>query len=342
MAGYWKHEDHEVALSAVVDLGGFAAGDPAAASEAVRLVRAACSKHGFFQVANHGVDPELIAETHRRAEAFFGLPQEQKEKIGRKPGNPYGYRDGFLEKVTSDDVPCKETMSMRHWVSPHSPHDMIVSYFTYHLGEDFLSTGEVIQKYAEAMNALAMTIVELLGVSLGLPGDYFREFFKQSDSIMRLNHYPSKKTTEKAVGIAAHCDPISLTILHQNSVDGLEIFVDGKWRLIRPKSQSFIVNLGDTFMALSNGRYKSVLHRALVSSNVPRLTLAYFLSPEMEKKVTPPPELVDDENPRLYPDYKWSQLLEFTQKVYKVDTDTIHVFSRWLTGSATPKIDAAV
>ncbi|KAK4804306.1 hypothetical protein SAY86_004123 [Trapa natans] len=188
------------------------------------------------------------------------------------------------------------------------------------------------------MSNLSLNIMEILGDSLGVGKDYLREFFQENDSIMRLNYYPPCQQPHLTLGTGPHCDPTSLTILHQSRVSGLQVLVDGKWHGIRPDPNAFVVNIGDTFMALSNGIYKSCMHRAVVNSRTARKSLAFFLCPRMDRKVTPPMELLvrssDDDDDhcsrRRYPDFAWRDFLEFTQKHYRADTKTLDAFSDWL------------
>ncbi|CAK7323295.1 unnamed protein product [Dovyalis caffra] len=312
----------------VIDLGDFLSGNPAAAMEASRVVGEACKKHGFFLVANHGVDQRLIAHAHSYMDDFFQLPLPEKQKAQRKIGESCGYASSFTGRFSSK-LPWKETFSFSYTAEKNSSKN-IEEYCHERMGEDFAEFGKVYQNYCEAMSNLALGIMELIGMSLGVSRAHFREYFKDNDSITRLNYYPPCQKPELTLGTGPHSDPTSLTILHQDQVGGLQVLVDNEWRSISSNFDTFVINIGDTFMALSNGIFKSCLHRAVVNSQTPRKSLAFFLCPKNDKMVTPPNELVDTCNPRKYPDFTWPMLFEFTQKHYRSDMNTLEMFSNWL------------
>ena len=52
--------------------------------EIVAQVRAACKRWGFFQIVNHGVDPELRQKFEDMMREFFLLPEEDKLKCERR------------------------------------------------------------------------------------------------------------------------------------------------------------------------------------------------------------------------------------------------------------------
>lgn len=54
-----------------------------------------------------------------------------------------------------------------------------------------------------------------------------------------------------------------------------------------------------------------MLHRVLVNSSKSRISIASLLSLPFDSVVNPSPELVDDENPRLYKDTDFASFLDF-------------------------------
>jgi isopenicillin N synthase-like dioxygenase len=105
-------------------------------------------------------------------------------------------------------------------------------------------TREACQEYAQEM---VKQLMELVALSLGLPGDKFHGFFKDQTSFIRLNHYPPCPSPHLALGVGRHKDDGALTILAQDNVGGLEVKrkTDGEWIRVNPTADAYIINVGD-------------------------------------------------------------------------------------------------
>lgn len=61
-----------------------------------------------------------------------------------------------------------------------------------------------------------------------------------------------------------------------------------------------------TSQAWTNGKLRSVVHRAVVNKEEQRLSVAYFLSPRSSAMIDCPPQLIDaNTNPRKYVNFTW-------------------------------------
>ncbi|XP_042058663.1 gibberellin 20 oxidase 2-like [Salvia splendens] len=321
----WSEEENtspnaEELNEPVIDLRGGA--------QATDLIRAACLSHGLFQVTNHGVDLELIKSVYDHVNFFFNLPIDAKMRVQRRPGSFSGYSFANADRF-SLNLPWKEIFSCI-FREGGGDFDEMPLFFESAFGQEFEKIKLDFQKYCDAMKKLSLTIMEILGMSLGVDKQYYKEYFEDGSTILRCNFYPPCQEPGLTLGTGPHCDPTALTILYQDQVGGLEVLADGLWKSVRPIPGALVVNLGDTFSALSNGVYKSCPHRVVVNKSMRRISMVYFLCPSEEKVIKPPKNLVSSERLRQYPDFKWLDFLNFTQKHYRVDVATLQNFTKWL------------
>lgn len=128
---------------------------------------------------------------------------------------------------------------------------------------------EVYEEYCEGMKELGLRLMELMGISLGVGREHYKEFFEDGECIMRCNYYPPCNQPGLTLGTGPHCDPTSLTILHQDNVGGLDVFAHNKWLRVPPRPHAFVINVGDTFSVIFSSflsSYTQPLIQALVHS----------------------------------------------------------------------------
>ncbi|KAF9613007.1 hypothetical protein IFM89_004861 [Coptis chinensis] len=116
--------------------------------------------------------------------------------------------------------------------------------------------------------------------------------------LLRVMNYRAPRMNETNVGLFPHTDRTFITVLSQNQVNGLEIQAkDGDWIGVTPGASSFVVMIGDAFMAWSNGRLYCPPHRVRMNGGNTRYSMGLFSFSKCI--VQTPEELVDEEHPLL-------------------------------------------
>lgn len=251
-------------------------------------VKAACQDWGIFQVLDHGVSEDLIHTISQLSKEFFGLPPEEKLKYDMRGGK----RGGF---VVSSHLQGESVLDWRE----------IFTYFSYPLaGRDYsrwpekpIGWRDAVEKYSAELMDLASELLEIISESLGLESKAVKEACLEMDQKVVINFYPKCPEPEMTLGLKRHTDPGTITLLLQDQVGGLQATKDDglHWITVEPLPGAFVVNLGDHMQFLSNGKYKSADHQAVVNSERSRLSIATFQNPAQEAVVYPLAGVVKEE-----------------------------------------------
>ncbi|GLJ22873.1 hypothetical protein SUGI_0431380 [Cryptomeria japonica] len=261
-------------------------------------IRSACRQDGFFQVINHGVSEEVINRLLEVAKEFFTMPIEKREKFYSEDPS------SVIRLSTSFNVEKEEVYNWREFLRHHCyPLEKYVD--TWPL--DPPAYREAVGKYCTEVRALALRLLAAISESLGLEPDFLEKALGQQAQHMAINYYPRCPNPELTFGLPAHSDPNALTILLQGDVSGLQVFKNGQWCTVHPARNAFVVNIGDQLQVLSNGIYKSAIHRALVNAAEARISVPTFYCPSPDALIAPVPSLVTSDNPAQYRKFTYEE-----------------------------------
>ncbi|KDP22477.1 hypothetical protein JCGZ_26308 [Jatropha curcas] len=167
-------------------------------------------------------------------------------------------------------------------------------------------------KYCTEVRKLALEITEAITESLGLGPTHITNKMEGGVQVITVHCYPPCPSPHMALGLPPHSDYSVLTIVLQSS-PGLEIMDarDDKWKVIPERHGVLQVHVGDHLEVLSNGLYKSVLHRATLNFERTRMSIASLHSLGMDQKMEPAKELVDEQNPKGYKESSFRDFLKF-------------------------------
>ncbi|CAL9112097.1 unnamed protein product [Musa textilis] len=249
----------------------------------MELLRDACENWGFFELLNHGISPELMDEVERLTKEHYRKCREQKFKEFASKA----LENGSKSEVT--DMDWESTFFLRHL--PVSNMSELPD-----MGDDYR---KVMKEFAAKLEMLAERLLDLLCENLGLEKGYLKKAFcgsKGPSFGTKVSSYPPCPRPELIKGLRAHTDAGGIILLFQDDrVSGLQLLKDGQWIDVPPMRHSIVVNLGDQLEVITNGKYKSVLHRVVAQTDGNRMSIASFYNPGSDAVVFPAPSLVQKE-----------------------------------------------
>ncbi|KAK6155478.1 hypothetical protein DH2020_009726 [Rehmannia glutinosa] len=271
----------------------------------VQQIAQACQQYGFFQVINHGVARETMEKMLEVANEFFGLPMEEKMKL-------YSNDPSKTTRLSTSSNIQKE--KIHNWRDYLRLHCYPLDKYTKEWPINPPSFKEIVSNYCSEIRQLGLRLQEAISESLGLDKDYINNCLGEQGQHMAINYYPPCPEPELTYGLPAHTDPNTLTILLQDmQVTGLQLLKNGKWLAVKPFPNAFV--------ALSNSKYKSTWHRAVVNAHKARISVASFLCPSNTALIKAPKELIEDESQAIYRDYTYA---EYYNKFWSRNLDQGH------------------
>ncbi|KAK6912667.1 Isopenicillin N synthase-like, Fe(2+) 2OG dioxygenase domain [Dillenia turbinata] len=280
-----------------------------------KLIGQACETWGSFQLINHNVPLNLIESAESEARKLFSLPTSEKRKTLRSPSEATGYGLARMSQFFS------RLLWQEGFTIMGSPVDHAKKLWP----DDYQRFCDVIEDFQDKLKALSEQLMLIILDYLGIPKEEMKWVGSNSGpecatSALQMNSYPPCPDPTLTIGLAPHTDTYFLTILHQtsNPTRGLEIHRDGLgWVSVNPVHGALVVNAGDLLHIASNGRFPSVLHRAVVNKTNHRLSLAYFYGPPMNYQLLPSLAKLDDDDPSVYPSLKVKDYVTMKEKHFR-------------------------
>lgn len=259
----------------------------------LQKLRSVLSSWGCVQIINHGISSSLQNEICQVVKEFFALPIEVKQKC-RTPD--------WLEGFGSDAVPENQSYNwsdrIRLKVYPFDQRTLEI------WPESLPNFRTTLEEYTTEVIKLQEMLLKAIAKSLNLEENSFVNACGADRSVnmhTRINYYPPCSTPEKVLGLRPHSDGSTITILLQdNEVEGLQVEKNNKWFKVPTVPGSLYINIGDQMEMMSNGIFKSAVHKVVVDKERERTSVVMVCFPDPEEEIGPLSELIDEERPQLY------------------------------------------
>ncbi|BAT82175.1 hypothetical protein LR48_Vigan07g227200 [Vigna angularis] len=264
---------------------------------ALENLRQACQEYGFFYLVNHTIPDEVLDSTLKGFSDFFDPKTIDERRVFGKSGPS----DKIRWDLNSSAGENREYLK-------------VIAHPQFHAPSNPSGIRKILEEYHKEMRNIVAGLGRSVSTTLGFEEDYIEKEFnlKSGFDVMAMNLYPPNSRSKGEVGIPEHTDPGFVVTLVQDVDGGLQILShQGKWINVYIPHHAILIQLGDHLEVLTNGKYKSHIHRVIVNKNkVPRISVVTLHGPQLAKFISPGVEFVDEEHPQSYHGMTYKESLE--------------------------------
>ena len=299
-----------------VNLDQFMSKDELQKSKFVSEIGKAFQEIGFCAVKGHFLDDDLVKRLYAQIKLFFDLPIDIKRKYERPE---YSGQRGYVSFGKESAKGSKHGDLKEYWhYGQYITKKEIVKYnyfpnITVNELPEFNNVGKEAYK---ALEKTAKYVLRALALYLEIDENYFDNYIKNGNSILRPIHYPPITEDPKdAVRAAAHGDINLITLLMGAHGKGLQVQnADGDWIDAIANEDELMINIGDMLSRLTNNVFKSTVHRVINPDKSllkkSRYSIPFFMHPVSEMKLNVLDSCICDEFPKSYEDITAGEFLE--------------------------------
>jgi isopenicillin N synthase-like dioxygenase len=292
-----------------VDLRDFLSDDPARKQKFVNEIGKAYEEIGFVALKGHFLDDQLVSALYEEVRNFFNLPLELKAKyeipgIGGQRGYVSFGKEHAKGRSAGD---LKEFWHFGQYIEKDSKWE---GEYPENVTVEELPKFNLVGKQAyQMLEKTGIYVLRALALHIGLEENYFDQYIKDGNSILRPIHYPpiTDEPKDGAVRAAAHGDINLITLLMGAQGKGLQVQNhNGEWIDAIAQDDELMINVGDMLSRHTNNKLKSTIHQVV---NPPRelwgtsrYSIPFFMHPVSDMKLDCLPQCIDNSNPKLFED----------------------------------------
>ena len=291
-----------------VDLKDFLSGDSKRKSLFVKSIGSAFQEIGFCAVRGHFLDDDLIKRLYNQIKLFFDLPDNIKRKYEHPEfSGQRGYVSFGKESAKgSKHGDLKEYWHFGQYVEEKDKDKY--NYFPNIYVDELPEFNKVGKELYSTLEKTAKYILRALALYLNIEENYFDNYIKNGNSILRPIHYPPILDDPKeAVRAAAHGDINLITLLMGAHGKGLQVqHSNGEWIDAMAGKDELMINIGDMLSRHTNNVLKSTVHR-VVNPNKEllkksRYSIPFFMHPVSEMRLDVLESCICDDHPKAFED----------------------------------------